>query len=480
MIQRRIADPIETDAGLVAGSMEGDTENPVRVYKGVPYAAPPMRDLRWKPPQPVEPWDGVRQCTEFSLWPPQGIDFGGILDYSEASEDCLYLNVLTPAKTTADRLPVMVWFHGGVLSLQSANRPEYNTLHLPQHGVVLVTVNQRLGPLGYMAHPLLSEENGASGNYGTMDLIGALQWIQRNITAFGGDADNVTVFGESGGGSKIISLLVSPEAKGLLHKAIIESGDYIITPDGQQTLAQGEAMGVTLMDVLVSDGKLPSSYTLEDMRALSWIDIIEAADEAIEASDDAIYYSYLTVDGRILPDSVYNIFQAGKQHDVPLIIGCNKWENTSFERMTIAAEAWSNLESGCYLYVFTHMPSNWSNVYAPHAIELGYVFGILDSMALMYYAFDMFKNIFHDPLDDPRWVKPSTPDPGIDESDEYVCEAMASMWTHFAATGDPSAPGLATWPAYDPSNPQFMEIADPLEVKPWTTQEDVFDYGPMP
>lgn len=218
-----LLDPVKTDAGYVCGLVRGDLGSEVREYRGIPYAAPPVGDLRWKPPQPVTPWEGIRNCTIWGSQAPQDPLYPQLF-FGEANEDnCLNLNVLTPAKKTTDRLPVMVWFHGGGLRILTANSPTYCSTGLPLHGVVLVTVNQRLGALGYLAHPLLREESehNASGNYGTLDQIAALQWVQRNIAAFGGDPNCVTIFGESGGGTKVTSLICSPLAKGLFHKAII-------------------------------------------------------------------------------------------------------------------------------------------------------------------------------------------------------------------------------------------------------------------
>jgi para-nitrobenzyl esterase len=197
---------VKTEVGYVSGTALGDPDNPVHVYRGIPYAAPPMGDLRWKPPQ-----SAAGPLPKATI--PQ-------------SEDCLYLNVLTPAKEPSERLPVMVWMHGGVFSIWSGNDSLYNGLRLPLNGVVLVNINVRLGPLGFLAHPLLSKESpqAVSGNYSFLDFIAALKWVRENISAFGGDADNVTIFGESSGSAAVIYLMASPLAKGLFHRAIGESG----------------------------------------------------------------------------------------------------------------------------------------------------------------------------------------------------------------------------------------------------------------
>src|SRR4030042_549349 len=202
--------PLRIDTGYISGTVIGDVDNHIKAYRGIPYAAPPVGDLRWKPPQPAAPWEEIRQCTEFSKSPPQAAMAG--LPPSPQSEDCLYLNVMTPAKTVGESLPVMVWLHGGGYSSGSGTDLLSNLYRLPQHGVVVVTVSMRLDTLRLLAHPLLTAEspNNSSGNHMFLDMIAALEWIKRNISVFGGNPDNVTIFGESGGGSKVSTLMASP------------------------------------------------------------------------------------------------------------------------------------------------------------------------------------------------------------------------------------------------------------------------------
>jgi len=243
-----LVDPIKVDGGYISGTMVGEPGKAVRVYRGVPYAASPVGDLRWKPPQPVEPWSGIREATVFSSMCPQQ---KASWVPGTISEDCLYLNVFTPAKKTSEQLPVMVWFHGGGFAVGSANQLPYVWPSLPQHGVVMVGVNHRLGPIGLLAHPALTAEsaNGVSGNYLFLDLIAALQWVQTNIAAFGGDPNNVTIFGESGGGGKADALMASPLAKGLFQRAILESGanSERVGVRGVLTLKEAEALGEQLV-----------------------------------------------------------------------------------------------------------------------------------------------------------------------------------------------------------------------------------------
>ncbi|MBN2239961.1 MAG: carboxylesterase family protein, partial [Dehalococcoidales bacterium] len=207
---------IKLDSGYISGTVVGEPGKEVYCYRGIPYATPPIGELRWKPPQPAVPWDGILECTKYSVQAVQYPDRNLPEEdqKEESSEDCLYLNVHTPAKADTDCLPVMVWLHGGGLRYGNGNWSIYNSPGLPQHGVVLVTVNTRLGEMGLLAHPLLTKEspNNASGNYMFLDMIAALKWVQRNIAAFGGDPGNVTIFGESGGGDKVVCMLASPLA----------------------------------------------------------------------------------------------------------------------------------------------------------------------------------------------------------------------------------------------------------------------------
>lgn len=212
-------------SGQVSGTILGGQKG-VHVFKGIPFAAPPVADLRWKPPQPVKAWEGVRACTEFGPACPQPKVPIISTDITQLSEDCLHLNVWTPAKRSGTGRPVMVWIHGGGFGIGATCQTWFNGESLARQGVVIVTINYRLGPFGFLAHPLLSQESEqrVSGNYGLLDQIAALQWVKRNIAAFGGDPNCVTIFGESAGAASVCHLLVAPLAKGLFHRAIAESG----------------------------------------------------------------------------------------------------------------------------------------------------------------------------------------------------------------------------------------------------------------
>jgi para-nitrobenzyl esterase len=449
---------IKTDAGYVSGTVLGEPDKPIYVYRGIPYAAPPVGELRWKAPQPVNPWSGIRECTVFSKRAPQTVP--SFAPYPiPSSEDCLYLNVLTPARQAAEGLPVMVWMHGGGYSAGHGNTPQYTSISLPQRGVVTVTVNMRLGPLGLMAHPLLSEEspNHVSGNYLFLDMIAALEWVKRNIASFGGDPGNVTIFGESGGSGKVICMMASPLAKGLFHRAIGESG----TPTGI-LLKDTETLGDKLFAKLgVSQEKDP----LKAAREISWERIIEA-DQALCTEMGAQYSLWdISVDGWCMPDTPARVFQAGKQNAVPFIMGANLGELTGpgslviphlIPYYTALFSAANKAHVKAYAYIFDQVPEGWKQdgCVSCHAMELGYVFGIWDD--LNDWAQLM-------PVARPAGAKRQNP--GVTSADRKVSEAMMSLWTQFARTGDPSVAGLIEWPNWEQITDQYLYIAEPLQVK---------------
>jgi len=453
MIGKKVADPIRTDAGYVAGTIIGDIGKEVRIYRGIPYAAPPVGDLRWKPPQVVTPWTGIRECTKFSLWAPQAfpgsILFGGITE-KDMGEDCLYVNVQTPVKRTTDRLPVMVWFHGGGLTTSSGNFLSYNLPSLPQHGVVLVTVSHRLGAIGYMAHPALTAEsaNHASGNYGQLDQVAALKWVQRNIEAFGGDPDCVTIFGQSGGGGKVSWLLASPLAKGLFHRAIIEAGSQYMGKT--KSLADAEKLGKNLAAKLgVSNAD--AAVELAAMRAKTWQNIITNS-----LATDSGYSTLYTADGWSLPEALEKIFLTGKQSDVPLMIGAGRAEKAEHQNIQLWADAFLPPTSDLYVYVFSHVPTNWRNfgLEAYHGLEVAYQFGTIDKI------YNHYGILFAAPAGLPK-------DPGIDWMDEYIADATMSIWAQFAETGKPTVLGIVRWPTFEPQfgKDKYLDIVYPLKAK---------------
>jgi para-nitrobenzyl esterase len=488
-----LADPIKIDTGLVSGAVVGEKQD-IHVYKGIPFAAPPVGDLRWKPPQPAAPWQGVKECTEFGP-APMGYFSASFPSYSKPSEDCLYLNVWTPAKMTSDRLPVMVWIYGGYFRFGEGSNPGYDGENLAQHGVVVVTFNYRVGPFGFLAHPLLSKESehNSSGNYGLLDQIAALQWVQKNIAAFGGDPNRVTIFGQSAGATSVICLMASPLTQGLFQRAISESmyesaawSDIRQNKYGQEPR---EKVGEQLAKDLGCD---TASDPIACMRAKSAQEIIDKGKPPAKIGDPGYNYEPC-VDGWVVPDLPLNLFEAGKQQNVPLLIGSTADEWALFEMLSrptldgykayvnstfgdkaqqvlamypasddeeaaasekqvitlftftcparVYAGAMSNVKSPAYFYQFTRVPPG-SKIGAFHGLDINYVFG-------------NFRPI----------LSPLKADAYFNDTDSALSDVMMSYWTRFAAAGDPNQEGLTQWPAYDAATGQYLELGDKIEVK---------------
>lgn len=444
-----VGNVVETQNGRIEGAAVSEEGRAVRIFKGIPYAAPPVGELRWRPPEPPVSWEGVRDGTQWGNRCPQGSSSQGTGDIGE---DCLYLNVSTPAETTADRLPVMVFYHGGGLTTGTANSDVYNDPSLPRHGVVLVTVNSRLGPMGYMAHPALTAESqhGASGNYGTLDLIASLEWVQANIEAFGGDPDNVLIFGESGGGTKTLSLMSSPLAEGLFHRAIVESGSALVSPERTTTLDSAEARGERIAAEL---GVESDADVLSALRDAGWEEVIAAASAA-----DVGFRANLVVEGWTLPISVHHTFQQGRQSDVPLIVGANEGERGELQENVpmLAGLHAETASSDAYVYNFSHLPAGWRNepCVAFHGVEIPYVFGAIpEGLSVPTILFLR------------RGGGCTSEDPGADETDQDVADNVMSMWTEFARAGDPGVEGRIEWPPYTEEAPRYLDIGQTLEVR---------------
>jgi len=492
----------QLDAGLVSGASLGEKAD-VHVYKGIPFAAPPVGDLRWRPPQPVKPWEGVRACSEPGPWCPQPKPLMG-RESGKLSEDCLYLNVWTPAKAPTDRLPVMVWIHGGGHTTGSGASPFYDGERLAREGVVLVTINYRLGPFGYLAHPLLSKESEqkVSGNYGLLDQLAALGWVQRNIAAFGGDPACVAIFGESAGAASVCRLMVSPLAKGLFHRAIAQSGgahgyNRHLRQDWNN-LPPMEKLGEQLAEQL---GCAVAKDPIAALRAKTWQEILDAASPAQGLFGKGTKFGPV-VDGWALPDDPVALFDAGKQHPVPFMTGSNADEGSVFmqqvpirrvqgyrwllarrfgkdadrvfalfpaERDEDAQAAFSRVvgvaafvaparflarsmakaNAPAYLYHFTRVPpgERLKKLGAFHALEVGYVFGTIEGR------------------------------PGFDDPDLRLSAAMRKAWTRFARTGDPNGDALPPWPPYTKEADQCLEFGDELRVRTALHRQacDLFD-----
>ena len=481
---------VTVEGGQLAGAPSPLGEE-VMVYRGVPFAAPPVGDLRWRPPAPTPAWDGVRDAAQAAPACMQNPIPAAVSTFYDAGvdrmdEDCLYLNVWTAAGGE-DRAPVLVWIHGGGLAIGNGADITYDGTRLAQRGVVLVTVNYRLGAFGYLAHPLLSaeSEHGASGNYGTLDQVAALGWVQRNIAAFGGDPSRVAIFGESAGSWSVNHLMASPLARGLFHAAIGESGGGFGSRGGAAPKGEIESAGERFVEALLGDGAAPS---LEAMRA--------AGADAVQAVAPDLVRSTANVDGWVFPDSVYDIFAAGRQHDVPVIVGSNADEMTMLggaagaetleqyretirneygehadallaafpaatdeeaqrARMASGTDAtfgwemrtWARMmetvSSPAYLYFFSRVPP------APDADRYGAY-----HTAEIPYVFDNFGVSPH-----PYANRDYT------DTDRRLSDILASYWVNMAATGNPNGEGLPEWPAYDPEADAALHVGDAITVE---------------
>ncbi|HIQ52201.1 MAG TPA: hypothetical protein EYH51_02865 [Pseudomonas pachastrellae] len=450
---------VETTGGTLRG-FEASAD--AWQFLGVPYAKPPLGELRWQPPQAAEAWEGVRDAVDWADQSAQDYTLEGVNE-GGMSEDSLYLNVTAPKD--ADNLPVMVWFHGGSFAILSANSKQYNNPDgLTEKDVVLVTVNHRLGPFGYIAHPLLTAESGynGSGNYGQMDLVMALEWVRDNIAAFGGDPDNVTIFGQSGGGGKVYSLMNSPQASGLFHKAIVQSGfaplDTTSAPG--DSLAESEAIGEALFE-------RAGVTTLEEARALPWTALAKA-----DLDNSIPRQTYRpNVDYYYQPKTYYQNVLDGMPSDVPLMAGVT---NGDYTTLRAAMPIWlqqrsARYESDQFIYRFSRVPPGWAELglTSCHGCELPYLFN---------YPAGMVQNYLLGLVLTPQGQRPSIGDlngNGVTGSQGDAADVYASMrygavdmavaeetmlqWTNFAKTGNPSTDAIS-WTAYTLDNDALMEM----------------------
>jgi para-nitrobenzyl esterase len=467
------ADPaFASDTVKVAqGALHGATVGEVTSFKDIPFAAPPVGDLRWRPPQPAKPWNGVREAVDYG---PMCMQMRQTTPDTKQSEDCLQLNVWTPANfKPGAKLPVMVFIHGGSFTGGSGVTPLYDGTQFAKRGVVLVTVNYRLGRLGFFAHPALTAEQPGQplANYGMMDNLAALKWVQANIAAFGGDPKNVTAFGESAGGILINDLMASPKAQGLFAKAISESG-FGRLPG--QPMAQAEKAGVTYAQGLGVTATGPEA--MKALRALSAADLSKAAGAVTPI-----------LDGTILPEGPAKAFAAGRELKVPYIAGGNSWEASLFpdrkpldttgalkdkivaayggdgniqnvqwdlgtEAMVIEPDrllARLHVKNGqkAWVYYDSYYPASLHTTLhgLGHGGELMYVFGNLPD---------------HDRVQGARTVPAATP------ADRKNSAAMTDYWAAFAKTGEPGAAGGAPWPKYDATDTVLEFGADGVAPRP--------------
>ena len=438
------------------------------VFKGIPFAAPPVGDLRWREPLPVKPWADVRDATRFAARCMQ--------NGSGVSEDCLYLNIWTPEWPSKSRKPVMLWIHGGGNFAGSSSDAIFNGESLARRGVVLVSANYRLGVFGFFAHPELTAESKhhASGNYGLMDQIAALKWVHDNIANFGGDPRNVTIFGESAGSLDINVLMTSPLTKGLFARLIGESGPVVAPP----SLAEGEKKGLNVATGLHAD-------SLKAMRAVPAEELQKATGQGLSFLGPLLG---VVVDGWVLPKPPFDVFEAGQEHRVDLLLGSNARElmrpffpiaglkegitaefgpladralqvykvtdggegepdplygnalaqwatDTQFRCGTVAELVWhSRAGNTSYQFQFSWVPPGREAVGAAHGSELPYVFGTLSLPGRGATA------------------------PQYDKTDEAVSGQMQQYWTNFAKSGNPNSGSVPKWPRFDPASRDYMDL----------------------
>lgn len=505
------------------GSIKGFEKDGIRTYLGIPYAAPPVGDLRRRPPQPAASWDGVRECKEYGpAWPQIRLPrkMGG-LGLEKMSEDCLYLNVWSPAKDPSDQLPVMVWIHGGAFQLGAGSLPHYDGHYLAGKGAVIVTINYRLGPLGFLSHPLLSQESpqGSSGNYGLLDQIEALKWVQRNTSTFGGDPERANIFGESAGAISVLEQMVSPLSEGLFQGAISDSSLFLdqgLLMYASRPLQQAEQIGEEYTSEL---GCADAPDVLAALR--------EKSPEKLHKIKDIIQPGGLfetqprfvpVVDGWVLPDEPGKLWSRGEQHDVPLLVGSNQSEgnlfvahNSKIKNMSVqehqdnirqyfgasgdqvlalfpvsqasdikptmsevftlfdftapskfAATEIHAMNSKAYLYRFSRVRPG-DKLGACHGAEIAYVFGTFkDYPDKPLTLEDLPSLIVHEAESELEDLVESHPD----STDFALSDAMMQYWVNFATSGDPNGEGLAEWTAYDPSTNLMIDFGNEITMKP--------------
>jgi para-nitrobenzyl esterase len=465
---------IQTADGVLEGVVSADGK--VRAFKGIPYATPPVGPLRWKPPQPAPPWTGVRKAVDYPPRAMQGRIYDDMVFHDAGpSEDCLYLNIWMPEhhpKTSL--LPVMVWIHGGGFIAGSTSEPRQDAGNLSKQGVMVVGVGYRLGVFGFFAHPGLTKESeyNASGNYGLMDQVAALKWIKANIATFGGDPDNVTIFGESAGSRSVGALMASPLAQGLFRRAIGESSSCFDTLQPWKPRIQAEQAGVKFAE---------SAFGTDSLEALRAMPAQKMLAAALKLPRE---YFMPDIDGYFLPTNCLSIYASGQQSHIPLLVGWNRDERDfkSFftnDAPTVAnyvkrvkAQFGTNAESILKLYP---APTDAAAKRAGQDIAgdqfTGYDTWKWMEMQLQTGGFPVFRYEFDQTLPLPPNAKPGT-EPAAPHAAEIeyvfrvlsskhlpwrpedyrVSELMATYWSNFAKTGDPNGPGLPSWPVYNRQN----------------------------
>jgi para-nitrobenzyl esterase len=473
---------VQTDPVVVidAGRLQGTVVDGVAAFRGIPFAAPPVGEWRWRPPQPVTPWEGVRAARDYGPYCAQPQSKLLWFELETISEDCLQLNVWTTALDSNERLPVMVWIHGGGYSQGTGNIPRLNSPRLAKDGVVLVTINYRLAFFGFLVHPALAPNNPGevNGNYGLLDAIAALEWIKRNIAAFGGDPDNVTIFGESAGAGVVNTLMVMPRAKGLFHRAISQSSSVGLAidpyPDRRARFQPAaEKAGKAFVEKL----RLTANDDIAAaLRALSTEELLAAMGERDRFTP--------VVDGVLLPDQPARIYGRGEQHKVPYMTGGVSWEASlgrsigggfspeMSAKLVPQADkdrlypglSGIELEDAIFGDLVVLSGSRYVAT-AMHAVDvpvfsfyISYQAGArrgkkpgvahADDIAFVMQTLDTEKDLGR-----------------ITDRDWEMSKLISSYWIQFAKTGDPNRADLPEWPSFDPQAARVLEIGDEVVVR---------------
>lgn len=489
-------DTVKVTGGLVSGTVNKEDE--VYIFKGIPFAAPPIGDLRWKAPQPVKPWPGIKACTAFGASPMQGapVPFSMwskefLIPDEPINEDCLYLNVWTGAKTPKEKRPVIVWIYGGGFSSGGAGAPIYDGEAMAKKGIVFVSLNYRVGIFGFFAHPGLTKESGknASGNYGLMDQVAALQWVKNNIAQFGGDANNVTIAGQSAGSMSVNCMVATPLTKNLFQKAIAESGaSFVSSAFGSgTTLKMAEADGIKTAAALKAN-------SLAALRKIAAAELLKAP-QTLRGP---------IVDGYVLPQSIAAIFAAKKENKVTLLTGWNQDEGLVFgpiknatDFTTEATKNYGSAAAGFLKYypagddstaavsqlnvsrdmIFGVQNYTWANVQSSHGANV-YVYRFTRKVPatgeyVKYGAFHTGEVPYA--YDNLQFVnRPWEP------VDDALAKTMSGYWVNFATTGNPNGSGLPDWPAYNTNDKMIMVFGEhPAAKKLWDAESLDFLFGQM-
>jgi para-nitrobenzyl esterase len=455
---------VQTQSGKISGGINGSGSH---VFKGIPFAAPPVGDLRWKSPQPVKSWEGTKNCDQFGASPMQGkpVPFGPwtkpyLIPETPISEDCLYLNVWTAAKSDIEKRPVLVWIYGGGFSSGGSGCQIYDGDAMASAGVVFVSINYRVGIFGFYAHPELTKESGvnASGNYGLMDQVAALQWVKKNISTFGGDPNNVTIAGQSAGSMSVNCLVASPLAKDLFNKAIAQSGASFTRTNG--VLADAEKEGL----------KLAAGASLAEMRNI-------AADSLMKKVSG---FRGPIIDGYVLPEQIADIFEKGKANNVALLTGWNQDEGLMFgppknaENFRKDMGKMYGVDSARFLSYYP-ATNDEEAAKSQNSLSRDQTFGMQNyiwaskqsSQNKKVFVYRFTRKVpaegeyakygaFHTGEVPYAYNNLKYGDRLYQPADQELATLMSSYWSNFIKTGDPNGKGLPVWPAFKLAEKQVM------------------------